>query len=60
MWMLHMGQNDRVDLKHAINEREYRLPGLHHFSVDCYSSGTKNSFLVLWLPLARLRLLDVP
>ena len=34
MWLLHMEQTDGVALKHARNEREYKLPDLPHFSAE--------------------------
>ena len=40
MWLLHMDQTDGLVIKHACNEREYRLPELPHFSVDGYCTET--------------------
>ena len=32
--LLHIEQTDGVEITNARNRREYRLPELHHFSVD--------------------------
>ena len=44
MWLLHMEQTDGVAIKHARNEREYRLCELPHFSVDCYCAETNTVY----------------
>ena len=59
MWLFHMEQTDWVEMMHARNGREYRLPELPYFSVDIYFSE-KYSLRVLWLFLARAPLLAVP
>jgi len=43
MWLLHMEQNDGVEIKHACNEREY-MPELPHFSVDGYCAETNTVY----------------
>jgi len=35
-WLLHMQQTEGVEIKHACNGRENRLPELLHFSENGY------------------------
>jgi hypothetical protein len=44
MWLLHMEQTDGVEIKHARNGREYRLPELPRFSVDGYCPETNTAY----------------
>jgi len=44
MWLLHMEKNDGVEIMHDHNTREYRLPKLHHFSMDGYSTQPNTVF----------------
>jgi len=42
MWLLHMEEMDGCKIKHARNEREYRLPELPPFSADGYCAETSS------------------
>ena len=44
MWLLHMEQTNGMELKHANNGREYRLPELPHFSVEVYCPETNTVY----------------
>jgi len=44
MWLLHMEQTDGVKVMHALNGREYKLPELPRFSVDCYCPETRTIY----------------
>jgi len=44
MWLLHMEQEDGVKIKHGRFGREYRVPELPYFSVDCYCPETRTIY----------------
>jgi len=44
MWLMHMEQTDKVKVKHCRNGRDYRLPQLRNFSVDCYFPQTNTIY----------------
>ena len=44
MWLLHMEQVNGCRIMHARNGREYRLPELSFFSVDCYCPETRTVY----------------
>jgi len=45
MWLLQMEQEDEVKIMHGRNVREYKVPELHHLSVDGYCPEAKTIYL---------------
>ena len=59
MWLLHMEQTDGVNIMHAREGREYKLPELPGISVDGYCSETHTNYEFFFV-FSRPHVPDVP